>query len=302
MTQHLTLPIDGPFSLAAAASFGFGPRTGTPLTDGGQMRLAFVTDDLQHQAGVTIGQLPAGDLTAELGDAADPVGAERQIRRILSVDRPVTGWLAAGVQDPVLGRLQGEHPGLRPVLFHSPYEAAAWAVLSQRRQRTQATALRQRLADHCGQAFELAGGVERAFPLPQRLLDLDGFPGIESQRMERLHAVAARALAGDLDPASLAAMETDEALAHLRTIPGLGPFYAGLVLYRSSGVADALPIGEPRLMACMRHYYGLDHTPDDDEARRIAQAWRPFRTWGAALLRAAGDRSGLPELSAPARN
>lgn len=117
--------VDGPFSLTAAAAFGFGPGTGRPYPADDLMRLAFVTDDLQHQVGVLLSQEPGGDLLAEVSGADDLVAVDRQIRRILSVDRPAEGWVAAGHRDPVLGGLQAAHPGLRPVLFHSPYEAAA---------------------------------------------------------------------------------------------------------------------------------------------------------------------------------
>jgi DNA-3-methyladenine glycosylase II len=40
----------------------------------------------------------------------------------------------------VIGELQRRLPGLRPVLFHSPYEAAAWAVIVARSGRAQARA------------------------------------------------------------------------------------------------------------------------------------------------------------------
>ena len=40
-----------PFSLDAAAAFGFGPNTGRPAPERGVMRLAMVTDDLVHHAG-----------------------------------------------------------------------------------------------------------------------------------------------------------------------------------------------------------------------------------------------------------
>jgi hypothetical protein len=49
--MELRMVIDGPFSLAAAAAFGFGPSTGRPYPGEDVMRLAFVTDDLQHQVG-----------------------------------------------------------------------------------------------------------------------------------------------------------------------------------------------------------------------------------------------------------
>ena len=290
--------IDGPFSLAAAAAFGFGPNTGRPDPDEDLMRLAFVTDDLQHQVGVVLRQEPGGngDLMAEIGgdETTDLTAVDHQIRRILSVDRPAEGWVAAGHRDPVLGGVQAAHPGLRPVLFHSPYEAAAWAMISQRRHRSQATALRRRLSAEAGLAFELAGVTEYAFPLPERLLDLREFPGLEPQRIERLHGVARAALAGQLDPGRLAAMETDAAIADLQRIPGLGPFYAGLVELRSTGVSDALTLAEPRLPSYLQHYYGLPEVPGAETIRRLSEPWRPFRTWAAVLFRAAGDRDGLP--------
>ena len=286
--------IDGPFSLTAAAAFGFGPGTGRPYPFDDLMRLAFVTDDLQHQVGVLLRQEPGGDLIAEVDGADDLAAVDRQIRRILSLDRPAEGWVAAGRRDPVLGGVQAAHPGLRPVLFHSPYEAAAWAMISQRRQRSQAASLRHRLSAEAGRAFELAGVTEYAFPLPERLLDLREFPGLEPQRIERLHGVARAALAGQLDPDRLAALEPDEALADLRSIPGLGPVYAGLVELRSTGVSDALTLGEPRLPSYLQHYYGLPETPDGETIRRLAEPWRPFRTWAGVLFRVAGDRDGVP--------
>lgn len=45
----------------------------------------------------------------------------------------------------MLGGLQRAHEWLRPVLFHSPYEAAAWAIISARRYRAQAAAVRTRI-------------------------------------------------------------------------------------------------------------------------------------------------------------
>ena len=296
------LPVDGPFSLAAAAEFGFGPNTGRPdPADGALMRLAFVTDDLRHQAGAVVRQDPGGDLTAEISGVTDLTAAGRQVRRILSVDRPAGGWVEAGRRDPVLGR-RSRRPS-RPAACAVPLSLRGRGLghAGPARHRSQATALRRRLAEALGQPFQLAGRTEHAFPLPDRLLGLDSFPGLEPQRAGRLRGVAERALAGDLDAERLAAMDTDEALAGLRTIPGLGPFYAGLVQFRSTGVSDALPLGEPRLLQCLRHYYGLAEVPDDQTVRRIAEPWRPFRMWASVLIRASGDRDGVPPPARPAR-
>jgi DNA-3-methyladenine glycosylase II len=292
--QRVRIAVDGPFSLAAAAAFGFGPSTGRPRPDEQLMRLAFVTDDMAHQAGAVVRQQEDGDLVAEISGVTDVMSAVDQVCRILSVDQSADGWLEAGRRDPVLGAIQDRHAGLRPVLFHSPYEAAAWGIITQRRHRTQAAALRRRLSAELGQPFELAGQTEYAFPLPERLRELESFPGMEPARVTRLRGVAERALNEQLDPVRLTVMGTDSALAELQSIPGIGPVYAGLILLRSTGVRDALTLGEPRLPSYLRHYYSLPEIPGDEAIRRLAEPWRPFRTWAGVLFRVAGDADELP--------
>jgi DNA-3-methyladenine glycosylase II len=293
--SDITIAPDGAFSLAAAASFGFGPNTGRPKPDGDSMSLAFVADDLRHHAAAVVTQDDQGIVHARLLGDADPEMIEAQLRRILSLDHSGLAWAEVGGRDPVIGDLQRLHPGLRPVLFHSPYEAAAWSVLSQRRHRTQATAVRRRLAATHGRVFQLPAGDLEAFPLPEDLLQVKAFPSLEAQRIDRLHAVARAALDGRLDPARLLAMPSEDALTELRRIPGIGPTYAGLILLRSTGATDILTLAEPHLTAYVAHFYGLPHPVSTGELERIAEAWRPFRTWTSVLIRVAGDRAGIPQ-------
>jgi DNA-3-methyladenine glycosylase II len=257
------------------------------------MSLAFVTDDLVHQAAALLTQDPAGVIQCQVSGEADAEQVVNQVRRVLSLDHSGTAWAEVGRHDPVIGRLQNEFPGLRPVLFHSPYEAAAWSILSQRRHRTQATAVRKRLSLARGRTFPLPNGDVEAFPTPAELLAVDSFPGLEPQRIDRLHAIARAALDGLLDPRRLLEMAPETAMASLEELPGIGPMYATLILLRSTGATDILTLGEPRLTSYVSHYYGLAHPATPDERANIAEAWRPFRTWGAVLLRVAGDRDGI---------
>jgi DNA-3-methyladenine glycosylase II len=258
------------------------------------MRLAFVTDDLRHHAAVHLVQRPDGTITAAVDSAADTGAVLGQVRRILSLDHPAAGWLAVGEQDPVLGGLQRAHDWLRPVLFHSPYEAAAWAIISARRYRAQATAVRTRICAAAGATLTVAGEAVPAFPLPADLLAADTLPGMGQGRVAWLHAVARAALDGQLDPARLAAMDPEEALRDLRRLPGIGPAYATLLLLRATGVTDVLTFTEPRLPEYVAHFYGTGPEPaTPEELAQVAESWRPFRTWAAVLIRAAGDRAGL---------
>jgi DNA-3-methyladenine glycosylase II len=298
--SSFTIVPDGPFSLAAAAAFGFGPNTGRPRPAAdGEMRLAFVTDDMRHHAAVHLTQRGDGVVTAAVESDADHDAVLRQVLRILSLDHPAAPWVAAGERDPVLGALQREHDWLRPVLFHSPYEAAAWSIISARRYRAQAAAVRARICAALGVSRQVAGEELPAFPLPERLLTAESLPGMAANRVPWLRSVAQAALDGQLDPARLAAMEPADALADLQKLPGIGPMYATLILLRAAGVTDVLTLTEPRLPGYIAYFYGAPSasTPPAaprEEVERVATGWRPYRTWAAVLLRVAGDRQGLP--------
>ena len=111
-----------------------------------------------------------------------------------------TAFLEVGRRDPAIGRCSAAAPGLRPVLFHSPYEAAAWAVLSARRGRAQAIALRERLGRGPRPRVHLAGVEQAAFPTPAAAARRSTeSPALPEQRVAWLHGVARAALDGRLD-------------------------------------------------------------------------------------------------------
>jgi 3-methyladenine DNA glycosylase/8-oxoguanine DNA glycosylase len=56
-----------------------------------------------------------------------------------------------GAADPVVAGLQHRYPGLRPVGFWSPYEAAAWAIISQRIRIRQAATVKARMSEQLGE-------------------------------------------------------------------------------------------------------------------------------------------------------
>jgi DNA-3-methyladenine glycosylase II len=282
------IPTRGPFSLQELATFGFGALHLQPWD--GIWRLAFAVDGGHGHAGVAVRQVAPQELSLTIQSAPGAVDAVvRQVARIASCDHDGDAFVALGEHDPVLRRLIAAAPGLRPPLFASPYEAAVWALLTHRRSRRQGTVLRDRIAREHGVRLEVAGRELWAMPEPSRLLGVRDVPGLPGEQLVRIHAVAAAALDGQLDVDRLAAMDPDEAMRDLQRIRGIGPFSSALVVVRACGLADVLPLQEPRSRAAVARLYGL---PDLDDAAylRLAEAWRPFRTWVAVLARAAGDR------------
>jgi DNA-3-methyladenine glycosylase II len=293
MTQFTITP-DGPFSLEAASHFGFGPNTGRPTYADAQMKLAFVVDDFRNHAFVTLNQRENGDISGTIESDADTEIVVKQVRRILSLNASGTEWAAVGEKDRVLGAMQLEHPGLRPVSFHSPYEAAAWSIISARRQRAQGTVVRNRIAEQLGRVYGEDADRLFAFPTPERLLELQYVQGLEATKVERLHAVARAALDGRLDADLLLGMPTEQATEHLLKLPGIGPTYGTLILLRGTGSVDAMTGVEPRLPTYLAHFYGLGDEATPDQIAGIMEGWRPFRTWSSVLTRVSGDRLGLP--------
>ncbi|MBV9818290.1 MAG: hypothetical protein JOZ07_08095 [Solirubrobacterales bacterium] len=291
----LSLAPEGPFSLQAAAGFGFGPTEGRAPVWDGMLRLAFAVDGGTGYAGVVLRQADVdGPVDVELTTTggADPDAALAQTARTLSLDHDARGFIALGETDPVLGALQLAHPGQRPVLFSSPYEAAAWSIISARRRGTQGATVRAELGERQGETFELAGVPMPAFPQPDRLIEIeDRFPGLDDTKVQRLRALAAAAAAGELDVERLRALGPENAQRDLQRLSGIGPFYASLIVLRASGFADAISAEpEPKAAAYAGDYYGRGGPLDATAFAELAERWRPFRTWAMVLIRLAGDR------------
>ena len=103
----------------------------------------------------------------------------------------------------------------------------------------------------------------------------DGLPAV---KIPRLHGIAEAALDGRLDRERLLAADSNEAYEGLQQLPGIGPFYAGLILLRAVGTTDVLANGEPRLVEAVQQRYG-------EPLDAVAGGWRPFRTWISVLVR-----------------
>ncbi len=273
MRQHeLEVDVLGPWSLVTSRAFweGFGPAALSGQNDDEALATVFRVEAdwsraearaTQHGSTAQIQVTGPGDLGA----------AAEQVARFLSLDVDARAWPDVGERDPIIAAAQTQLPGLRPCGFHCPYEAAAWAVLSQRVRIVQAARMRDDLIARHGE-----GG---AFPAPKslRTLDLD-LPG---RKTEYLHAVADAALDGRLDGTTLRARDPDDAVRSVQQIKGLGPFAAELVVLRGANAPDVLPRHERRLDAEIVKRYGPDRTPAE-----VAEAWRPYRTWAAVHLRA----------------
>jgi DNA-3-methyladenine glycosylase II len=270
------MQVRGPWSLATSREFweGFVPAALGGQGDPDTLSSVYRVEADWSRAHATVSQRKDTAMITVTGDG-DLDEAADQAARFLALDVDGRGWIDVARRDPVIADAQRQLPGLRPCGFHSPYEAAAWAVLSQRLRIVQAAHLRAEIIDRHGD--------DGAFPSPERLLSLDlDLPG---RKGEYLHAVAAAALDGHLDCIALRSMDPEEAVHAVQEVKGLGPFAAELVVLRGANVPDGLPTHERRLDAEITELYGPGRTLSE-----VSVAWRPFRTWAAVHLRALRER------------
>ena len=277
---------EGPYSLAASAKFleGFAPAA-YEGSEAGYLHLTFVADGGEDAVGVCV-RSEGEAIVGELSGGADPEIVRWQVERILSLDVDGSGFSDVGRRDPVVGRLQARYPGLRPVCFYSPYEAAAWALIGNRIRIVQAARIKARMAKELGEVVEIHGEPQHAFPGPSRLARLEEFPGLSGRKVEYLRSLARAAGNGRLDAEHLRSMPVEEALQELKTLPGIGPFSAELILLRGAGEPDYLPLNEPRLGRAVAMAYELAEPPGPEELEELAESWRPYRTWVSLHLRA----------------
>ena len=269
----------GPFDLETEAGrFGGWPRLGDAVL------MAFPVEGWRSSAAVVMrqrGDTIQGDVYG--AGEADAERAWRQALATVSLDVDGQGFVDIGRRDPIIGRLRAEYGNLRPVLFHSPYEAACAFIIGHRITILQTRRIRQRMAEQAGAPIEVDGTTFNAFPDPRALLRLESFPSVAPAKIERLHDVARAALEGTLDRAWLRSMPEADALMQLRTLPGIGEFFAQGILMRGAGLVDAVTDDDltPRAIQLL---YGLRERPDRAAVLKRAEAWRPFRMWAVVLL------------------
>jgi len=261
----ISLRPQGPFSLPAPLFVA--------LTDDGGEPVAF--------RAVWTGSAVDVDFASDLA----PTRVEAHAARVLSLDVDARDLPSLADRDPVLADLLAAADGRRPVCFGTPFEAAIWAVLSQRVSMAQARRVKEALAAELGTRMEIGGAEVVAFPGPAALASLESFPGVWASKLERIRGLAAAARAGDLDPAHLRSLPLEDALAHLQSLPGLGPFGATLVLARGAGHPDGPAPTRRRVRPAVANAAELDAAPDEAKLTELSEVWRPYRAWITYLLR-----------------
>lgn len=223
----------------------------------------------------------------ELGRAARAtVGAK--LREILGLDvdpRPLARLVAA---ERVLADAAAALRGMRPPRFAGLFEAFANVVPFQQVSLDAGAAIVRRLVERFGEPLDHAGERRYAFPAATtiaraRVATLAAC-GLSERKARALRSIAHAIEAGELTEDGLQALPTDDALARLTALDGIGPWSAALVLLRGLGRLDVFPpgdVGIARGLGALLRGRSLDRMLDRFGARR---GYLYFVALGRALL------------------
>ncbi len=284
------------YNLRNQNSFFGGWPTSKDTADEYGIVISFPVEGWNESASVVVTQYLDGRIAAEChGAESHSDKAIDQALTVLSLDVNDEHWEQVGKQDKVIGMLQAKYDYLRPMLFHSPYEAAAGFVIGQRISVKQRQAIQKKMAELHGVKSTIDGNTYAAFPSPQVLLDINEFPGLSEIKIKRLHGIAEAALEGLLDRSRLLAMPEDDALSYLQSLEGVGPFYASGILYRGAGIVDGVT-DDALTKYAIQQAYGLEAEPNQAKVLELAENWRPYRMWAEVLIHVWLRREvGLPK-------
>jgi DNA-3-methyladenine glycosylase II len=101
----------------------------------------------------------------------------------------------------------------------------------------------------------------------------------------------------DLDFAGLRDAPTEDVIATLVALPGIGTWTAEIYAMFSLGRADVFAPGDLALQEAARVLFALDARPSEKALRAMAEVWSPWRSVAARLLwayyRIAKSRDGV---------
>ncbi|MDB5302504.1 MAG: alkA, partial [Phycisphaerales bacterium] len=190
-------------------------------------------------------------------------------------------------------------PGLRVPGGWDGFEIAVRAVLGQQITLKAATQLACRVVSTVGTSVTDSidiPGLTHVFPRPERF-NADALAGLGIPKARAAALVGVAAVAGAdvrlFDPRR----DLDEAVAHLRNIPGVGEWTAHYIAMRALGESDAFPAGD---VAVQRKLAVRGRRPSAAELLARAQRWRPWRAYAVLHLWTADET--VPQTSLPKEN
>lgn len=205
----------------------------------------------------------------------------------LSLSDDLKPFYALGRKDTDFDTLIDDLYGLHQVKFLTPFEAAGWAILSQRISMKAAHTMKDRLVQAVGDNIEVEGVDYLTFPSAHQLknLGVEKIIALIKNKRKSEFLIAAAEAFDKVDEEFLRQGPVEEVKDWLLDIKGIGEYSAHLELIRGLGRMEE-PSGHDRwLLQCAKKVYGSEIETED--LRKIADNYGEFKGYWAYYLRTA---------------
>jgi len=187
-----------------------------------------------------------------------------RINFFLSLDDDLKPFYQYAAGDESFKHLVDEFYGLHQVKFLTPFEAAGWAVLSQRISMNVANKMKENLTHSIGNSIIIDGIEYWAFPSPDQIqdLDIDHIISIVKNKRKSSYLINIAEAFGSVDENFLRTGPIEEVKEWLLEINGIGEWSAHLELIRGLGrMEDSL--NDKMMGKCFQKIYGSESSPED---------------------------------------
>lgn len=133
---------------------------------------------------------------------------------------------------------------------------------------------------------------EKLFPKrrvsPKRVLALSEETlrgtGMSWSKARFIRDLAQKVLAKLVKLDQLAQLPDADVIGELTKVKGIGPWTAEMFLMFTLGREDVFSYGDLGLRNAIKKHYGFKKDPTVKQMEKIANKWKPYRTWAARIL------------------
>lgn len=102
--------------------------------------------------------------------------------------------------------------------------------------------------------------------------------GLSRQKSAYLRDLCEKVTTGAVDLQALDGLADEEVIGALVQVKGIGRWSAEMFLIFRLLRPDVFPVGDLGIVTAVQRAYGLRKRPTPDRLRKIAEAWRPYRS------------------------
>ena len=190
--------------------------------------------------------------------------------------------------DKVISKLVGRLKGLKAIATPTAFEALVCSILEQQISLNVAFNIERKLIKKFGDALTIDEGIYYAFPTPERLslATMKQFRacGLSRRKAEYVKGVSKLLTSGELKLEDMKDMDEKTVFSELCKMRGIGRWTAELTMVRGMHKHDTMPADDLGLRRCIARYYRGGKPVSSDEARAVAEKWKPWRGYASFYL------------------